>query len=693
MAFTFDDVKRKISENGLYMSDADLQLAERNPDAGMSLVNYKLDYNGATTDEARALINRGAEQVRSNYGGYTGGEEGSGYYLTSPSPSSFYDKPAPTYDNKWQDKINSGYDKLTNYGSFNYDKPAPTYNDTYAGKRNELIESLTNPKEFSWDKDTDPAYQAYAKQYAREGKRAVDDTMAAASAQSGGIPSSYAVTAASQAGNYYSSQMADKIPELYENAYNRYLAEFQKQKEALSAVQGESQNEYDRYLSERSLYNNDRNFAYQQYMDEYDRIGNELSTAGVLEQMDYSKYLNELGQYNTDRDFRYQQLLDTIANNQYNDERDYQRAMDAAGYLDYTFLNKLGVDTSKQEARDALSDEYSRLQLGSEYANQGDFTYLDNLGVDTSNARIALEASQRGNELQMQLLEQQIENAKAARNDDAYSRQLELAKLAAAQGDFKPLRALGINVTEAEKAWNASYDQSAREYSAGELYTAQKAYENGKASAEQIDMLLNSGYLTPDTLYGSKVDNGISYTDGQLLEAYDAYKDGKATADQYDILITAGLVDPNMVYAGGGAADPEYEVAFEGGAPMSREEWYRRKNNSAYQAAEVRDYDTYDEYLEALKKYNMEGLIGGNGAYNVLPIDVTKKPLYQGGNTGSTIEDGEERSITEIVPHTMQDDRKLEKLPYKAWQTPVTLDNYLGLQIRPLPKQEKKNWR
>lgn len=75
---------------------------------------------------------------------------------------------------------------------------------------------------FQYDRENDPNYQAFRKSYLRESDRAVDDAIAAAASATGGVPSSYAVTAATQAGHYYASQLADKEIQLEQNAYARH---------------------------------------------------------------------------------------------------------------------------------------------------------------------------------------------------------------------------------------------------------------------------------------------------------------------------------------------------------------------------------------------------------------------------------------------------------------------------------------
>nr|DAM35817.1 MAG TPA: hypothetical protein [Caudoviricetes sp.] len=547
MAYTYEDVKKKISDNGLYMSDADMRLAERNPDAGMSLVNYKLDYASAASDEARALANKAAEKLRNEYGGYSAGEDGSKYYLTTPTPSSFDQRTAPSFSSRYSSDVKSRYDALKDYKPFDYGKEAPTFDDKYAGTRDELIGQITNPEKFSYDHSNDESYKAYAKQYRREGDRATENALAKASAQSGGIASSYAMTAASQAGNYYASQLADKIPELYQNAYQRYLNEYQMKREALNAVQSETQASHDRYLGDLSQYNTDRNFEYQRYLDDYQRARNALSDASALEAQDYSRYRDSMSDYQNDRDFRYNQLLDTIKNNQYNDELKYSRAADAAGYGDYSQLDALGIDTSRARARDALSDEYSRAQLGGVYAGYGDYSYLDNMGVDTSGAKAEKEAERRAAQLELEYRQQQIANAIASRNDSAYSRRLELAKLAAAQGDYSMLKALGIDTSALEASASDGVSGEAA------LLEAANAYNSGKATAAQLEVLIRAGLITEDDIANIKLGGASDTTsnEAKVLEAMNAYKAGKATAAQIDTLIKAGIITDQQLAAAG----------------------------------------------------------------------------------------------------------------------------------------------
>ena len=383
--YTYDDFQKAAQSSGLagQFSDADLKLAQQNPDAGMSILKYKQDYKNATTDEARALANMGAEGIRSSYGGYTAGKQGANYYLDALSPKDFQSSAAPTYQNSYADTISGLLDKQLGYGSYSYGEAQPEYTNRYDDTVQDLLNQIVNRKDFSYDPESDQLYSQYRKQYAREGQRATQDALGAAAAASGGIPSSYAVNAASQAGDYYASQMTDKIPELYQLAYNKYMNDYNMKLSDLGAVQGAEQNDYDKYLNELQQYNTNRSFDYQAWMDEYNRLSNDLQTASGLEQLDYTKYLNDLNQYNTDRSFNYSQLLDEVNSQTARRSEALNKALTAAELGDNSFLNDMGINTDNNP-----TDYERRYQLAQLAAQYGDYSGLRELGINPDAAAL-----------------------------------------------------------------------------------------------------------------------------------------------------------------------------------------------------------------------------------------------------------------------------------------------------------------
>lgn len=325
--YSYADFQKALADSGYSFSDTDLRLAQSNPDAGMSLLNYKRDYANAETDEARMLANQGAESIRSSYGGYTGGADGSGYYLDPVSPSSFQAAAPPAFSSAYTQDLAELWERLKNYGDFEYSNQ---------NQYQQMLDKVANRDPFSYDASTDPLYSQYRKEYIREGRRAAEDTLGAAAAMSGGRASSWANTAAAQAGNYYAAQLTDKIPELYQLAFQKYLSEFQMDQSGLAAMQA------------------DRSAEQSEWRGNYDVLAGKTGMAQSLENTDYSRYLDALAQYNTDRNFNYGQLLDEIANQQGLDQQRYERARTAeldaldragfaAGYGDYSGLEAQGI--------------------------------------------------------------------------------------------------------------------------------------------------------------------------------------------------------------------------------------------------------------------------------------------------------------------------------------------------------------
>lgn len=110
------------------------------------------------------------------------------------------------------------------------------YESPYASQIQAEINNLNNSQWSGWDKDNDESYQAYRKEYLREADRTMQDTLGQYAQNTGGIAGSSAIAAASQAADYYKAQLADKVPELYENAYGRYLNELQQKQNAISLM-------------------------------------------------------------------------------------------------------------------------------------------------------------------------------------------------------------------------------------------------------------------------------------------------------------------------------------------------------------------------------------------------------------------------------------------------------------------------
>lgn len=287
MAYTYDDFVNAANQSGLMgqFSQDDLNLAQKYPEFGLSVLSLKKDYNNATTAEQRLLANQAANELRKSYGNYSGGADGGSFRLESKL-------------NRQADDL---LDQLGSFGSFSYDE-APTYENAFAQQQKDLLDRILNREDFAWSKETDPQWSSYKKSYLREGDRATANALAQASAASGGRPSSYAVNAATQAGDYYATKLNDVIPTLYQQAYERYLDEYNMKLKDLNAVNQQEQLDYAKYLDRLGQFNTDRGFAYQNYADDYDRLRSQLADVQGQDQIDYARYLDEVSRQQTAQD-------------------------------------------------------------------------------------------------------------------------------------------------------------------------------------------------------------------------------------------------------------------------------------------------------------------------------------------------------------------------------------------------------
>lgn len=136
---------------------------------------------------------------------------------------------AAIYEQQRNEKIRgqgleNQYQTTTNYAAY-LPQTTPAVGGSAGAGLSATLEKIGNvgSEPFTYDPETDPSMQAYRKAYLREADRNTRDVMGAYAGMTQGVPSSAAITAASQAGDYYRSQLTDKVPELEAQAYSRYL--------------------------------------------------------------------------------------------------------------------------------------------------------------------------------------------------------------------------------------------------------------------------------------------------------------------------------------------------------------------------------------------------------------------------------------------------------------------------------------
>lgn len=135
----------------------------------------------------------------------------------------------------WWDEYTGGkspYDAAT--GKWNLSKKQSTPKFNTGGNDRDVIvrgEDGLRRREFSYDINKDPLYKQYIAQYKRNGEDVMADTLAKSAAMTGGMVSSYGVSAAAGAYNDYMQGANDIIPELHELAYQKYQDELSRDRE------------------------------------------------------------------------------------------------------------------------------------------------------------------------------------------------------------------------------------------------------------------------------------------------------------------------------------------------------------------------------------------------------------------------------------------------------------------------------
>lgn len=277
---------------------------------------------------------------------------------------------------KASEAVQNAYGQLQN--TLN-NKPGQ-YQSNYQSTLDGLLDKIVNQKDFSYDFNADALYQNYKNQYMQQGKQAMLDTQAAASALTGGYGSSYATSAGSQAYQQYLTQLNDKIPELYNLALQKYQMDTEKLYNQYSAVGQQEDRSYGQYRDGVSDWKDDRNYGLNQYNTMYNQ--------------DYGAYRDQVSDYYNDRnyfasrqdslwnqeqaqkEFAYRQLRDQISDSQWQQSFDYNKGRDAVSDNQWqkTYDYNVGRDQvsdnqwqqsfNYQQERDKVADS----QWAQEYA-------------------------------------------------------------------------------------------------------------------------------------------------------------------------------------------------------------------------------------------------------------------------------------------------------------------------------------
>ena len=280
MATTYDEQQKRLQDAGLWeqTSPYDRTLMQFNPNFGNDIYNNKTAYNAATDAQGRANANANMNTARARYGAYTGGVNGmeynpSGNTAQYADPLSAYYGGSTTTTTTTKTSTPQGGQLTARPGYV-----SPEYNSPYIQQILGANSAIGKPAPaFSYNYQSDPTYQALLQSYQQNAQIAGQNTLARAAAATGGMPSTYAVQAATAAQNQELNQLANMIPQLQQQAYSRYADQRDYNQQAriaaLNNLRGLEQENYgmfrdtvgDRYNEEDRDYNREWNANLENY--------------------------------------------------------------------------------------------------------------------------------------------------------------------------------------------------------------------------------------------------------------------------------------------------------------------------------------------------------------------------------------------------------------------------------------------
>ena len=302
----------------LLNDNSDLKISKQDMaldyDALKGIISAKRDYKEAEKNNdyvSMTKANQKAEAIRRNFG-YEGGANGAGYYKI---------KKTTDYTSKYQDEIDK------------------------------LYKNILDKEEFTYDAEKDPIYQAYKKIYTEAGEDAYERSLAKNSFRTGGIASTSAISAATQAQAYYNNKLSELVPKLYSDAYIKYTDSIKADYNKIDMLKDADKTDYERYLKSLDEYYTDRDYYAKQDNIELERA--------------YQKMRDEASDkmWQADYDFKVaKDARDTLAKQI---EFDYQKERDAIA--DEQWQKTYNLNASKKKSSGSSSNAYKNAQWEKEY--------------------------------------------------------------------------------------------------------------------------------------------------------------------------------------------------------------------------------------------------------------------------------------------------------------------------------------
>ncbi len=207
--------------------------------------------------------------------------------------------------------------------------------EKYGESEDKALKNITDREEFSYDTESDPAFQAYREVYEELAEKAYRRVLNDNNTSVTGA-SNVVLSEAMEAQNDELRKLAGMVPELYENAFDRYIEEGEADRKDLDAITTLADSFYDR--------------LYNQNLDATDR----LMEAGENEREEKQRWIDNERE---DVDAYYDHALDDIDIQKGN--IDIEKGNMELEVYPETLRNEINADTTQIESR-AMENALSR---------------------------------------------------------------------------------------------------------------------------------------------------------------------------------------------------------------------------------------------------------------------------------------------------------------------------------------------
>lgn len=250
---------------------------------------------------------------------------GGGAVMTNDGQLTYMGRSVPVYQVKSDGQNTYAYvkkedlDRIANEYKLGNPTIAGAFNNfkMYDEKIEKALDRIENAKPFEYDVEDDPNYQAYLKIAKRNAEKSYEDTLAKASAMTGGFANSNAIMAANQAKDAHLQTLQDQIPQFFNNAYNRYNAERQRDENKLARLMEVANNKFSNELQSAMQFNalqqaaEQWNFLRKQYEDS--EGWKETLYADDKQKYEDEKKLEETMRAEEKERYEYQKQIDSLA--------------------------------------------------------------------------------------------------------------------------------------------------------------------------------------------------------------------------------------------------------------------------------------------------------------------------------------------------------------------------------------------